>query len=60
MGTLRKELTAFIDNEGGITAIEYGLMGGLIAAALVVAVAYVASALDTNLESVANTFPASS
>ena len=60
MGTLSKELTAFIKNEDGITAIEYALMGGLIAAALVVAVAYVASALDTNLESVAHTFPASS
>jgi pilus assembly protein Flp/PilA len=51
---------AFLRNEDGVTAIEYGLMAGLIAAALVVAVAYIAGALDTNMQGVADKFPGSS
>ena len=60
MGLYTAKLMAFLNNEDGVTAIEYGLMAGLIAAALVVAVAYVAGALDTNFQGVADKFPGSS
>lgn len=60
MGIPTAKLMAFINDENGITAVEYGLIAGLIAAALVVAVAYVAGALDTNLSAVANLFPSAS
>ncbi len=60
MGIPTARILALIKDEDGITAVEYGLIAGLIAAALVVAVAYVAGALDTNLSAVANLFPSSS
>jgi pilus assembly protein Flp/PilA len=60
MGIPTARLKAFLKNEDGVTAIEYGLMAGLIAAALVVAVAYIAGALDTNMQGVADKFPGAS
>lgn len=60
MGIATARLIAFLKKEDGVTAIEYGLMAGLIAAALVVAVAYIAGALDTNMQGVADKFPGSS
>jgi pilus assembly protein Flp/PilA len=60
MGIPTARLIAFLKDEDGVTAIEYGLMAGLIAAALVVAVAYIAGALDTNMQGVADKFPGAS
>jgi pilus assembly protein Flp/PilA len=59
MGIAIARLKALLKDEDGVTAIEYGLMAGLIAAALVVAVAYIAGAIDTNMQGVADKFPGS-
>lgn len=54
MSTLSAAVRTFINDEDGVTAIEYGLIAALIATALVTAVAYITGALDTSFQSIAN------
>ena len=54
MSTLTSAVKTFINDEDGVTAIEYGLIAALIATALVTAVAYITGALDTSFQSIAN------
>jgi pilus assembly protein Flp/PilA len=54
MSTLTAAVRTFINDEDGVTAIEYGLIAALIATALVTAVAYITGALDSSFQSIAN------
>ncbi len=47
MNTIITAVRTFIDDENGVTAIEYGLIAALIAGALGVAVGYVTDGLST-------------
>lgn len=44
----------FINNESGATAIEYGLIAGLISVVIIVAVTLVGTELQTTFNSVAS------
>jgi len=48
-----KSLKAFLKNEDGATAIEYGLIAALIGVAIITAVTSVGGGLETTFESVA-------
>jgi pilus assembly protein Flp/PilA len=54
MSTLTSAVKTFINDENGVTAIEYGLIAALIATALVLAVGYVTTALDTSFGKIAS------
>lgn len=47
MDTFTSAVKTFVNDENGITAIEYGLIAALIAAGLVVSVGVVSGALST-------------
>jgi len=47
MDTFTSAVKTFVDDENGITAIEYGLIAALIAAGLVVSVGYVSGSLSS-------------
>ena len=53
MSTLTSAVKTFINDEDGVTAIEYGLIAALIATALVVAVGYITAALNTSFGDIA-------
>lgn len=54
MDTFISAVKTFINDENGITAIEYGLIAALIAAGLVVSVGYVSGGLSTAFNTIAN------
>ena len=53
---MRRLLIRFRDCERGATAIEYGLMAGLIAVAIVIAVTGVGVELAANLQEIVDLF----
>ncbi len=50
---MRNLLHRFIDNQSGVTAIEYGLIAALIAVVIIVAVTAVGTALTATFNSIA-------
>jgi pilus assembly protein Flp/PilA len=46
MNTVISAVKTFVDDENGVTAIEYGLIAAMIAAALVIGVTVVTGALE--------------
>ncbi|MCB9744421.1 MAG: Flp family type IVb pilin [Alphaproteobacteria bacterium] len=48
-------LKAFLNDESGATAIEYGLIAGLVAVAIIAALTALGSSLDTLFSNVAIT-----
>lgn len=48
--TIMQAIKNFINDEAGVTAIEYGLIASLIAVVIVVAVATIGTKLDTVFE----------
>jgi len=57
MKRLQQLASSFCADESGVTAIEYALIGALIAVVIAVAVISVGSTLNTLFTSVANCFP---
>jgi pilus assembly protein Flp/PilA len=57
MKRLHQLASSFCADESGVTAIEYALIGALIAVVIALAVTSVGSALNTLFTSVANCFP---
>ncbi|MEO5935111.1 MAG: Flp family type IVb pilin [Duganella sp.] len=53
MSTLISAAKAFVADENGVTAIEYGLIAALIATALITAVGYVTGGLSTAFSKIA-------
>ena len=47
MNTITTAVKAFVNDENGVTAIEYGLMAALIAAVIAGAVKLLGGSLDT-------------
>ena len=54
MNKLVDAVTAFVKDEEGVTAIEYGLIAGLIAVVIIAAVTSVGTALNNIFTKVAN------
>ena len=52
MNTLKQKLQSFLADEQGATAVEYGLMIALIAAAILVAVQLLGTELSTKFTTV--------
>jgi pilus assembly protein Flp/PilA len=50
---MRKLLTAFVANQDGATAIEYGLIAALIAVVIITGLTSVGTNLNTSLSSIA-------
>jgi pilus assembly protein Flp/PilA len=50
---MRNLFHRFIDDQSGVTAIEYGLIAGLIAVVIIVAVKTVGTDLSTTFTSIA-------
>jgi pilus assembly protein Flp/PilA len=48
-------IKAFINDESGATAIEYGLIAGLVAVAIIAAITALGGSLDTLFSNVAST-----
>ncbi len=57
MKRLHERAISFCADESGVTAIEYALIGALIAVVIAAAVVTVGSNLNTLFTSVANCFP---
>jgi pilus assembly protein Flp/PilA len=57
MKRLHQLAISFCADESGVTAIEYALIGALIAVVIALAVMSVGSALNTLFTTVANCFP---
>ena len=57
MKRLHQLASSFCADESGVTAIEYALIGALIAVVIALAVMSVGSALNTLFTRVANCFP---
>jgi len=57
MKRLHQLASSFCADESGVTAIEYALIGALIAVVIALAVVNVGSALNTLFTTVANCFP---
>lgn len=57
MKRLHQLASSFCLDESGVTAIEYAIIGALIAVVIAVAVISVGSTLNTVFTSVANCFP---
>ena len=51
-------LNAFLNDDNGATAIEYGLMAALIAVVIIAAVTLIGQKLDSTFDSVGNSLPA--
>ena len=54
-----KLIARFIRDEAGITAIEYALLGVLVALAIIVGATSLGTQLNAAYEAVANSFPSS-
>ena len=57
MKTLLRKIVAFINDEEGASAVEYGLLVGLIAVAIVVAVTALGGKLSTLFTNTAAKLP---
>jgi pilus assembly protein Flp/PilA len=57
MNALFERAASFWSDDSGVTAIEYALIGALIAVVIAAAVSTVGSRLNTLFTSVANCFP---
>jgi pilus assembly protein Flp/PilA len=55
-----EKIKRFFKEEEGVTAIEYGLIAGLIAVIIIVAVAMVGTKLSGVFQTVADTLPSAS
>ena len=53
MNTLSTALKQFVNDEDGVTAIEYGMIAALIATALVIGVGAVAGGLESAFDYIA-------
>ncbi|WP_133649126.1 Flp family type IVb pilin [Paraburkholderia flava] len=51
---MKKFITTFLRDNNGVTAIEYGLLAGLIAVVLVSSISGVEKALSTTFSSIVN------
>jgi len=49
---MKEQLMQFWNDEDGVTALEYGLIAGLIAAAIVAAFAFLGDGLEDLFESI--------
>jgi len=58
MKTLLRKIVAFINDEEGASAVEYGLLVGLIAVAIIVAVTALGTKLSALFTSVTGKIPA--
>ena len=54
---MRKTILAFLNDESGATAIEYGLIAALIAAVVVGAVGLIGTKLNTTFTGISNKLP---
>lgn len=54
MSTFTTAVHSFIRDEGGVTAIEYGLIAAMIATALITVLGAVQGGLETTFQDVAN------
>ncbi len=52
---MSKFVSRFLKDESGATAIEYGLIAALIAVALVTAMGYLGTGLDTSFKNIKGT-----
>jgi pilus assembly protein Flp/PilA len=52
---MRKTISAFLKNESGATAIEYGLIAALIAVVIITGVTAVGTTLSTTFTSLSTT-----
>lgn len=50
---MKKFTQRFLRDNKGVTAIEYGLIAGLMAAALVIAVGYITTGLEGSFKAIA-------
>lgn len=46
-------LIEFLDDQGGATAVEYGLLAGILAVAVITGLTLIGTTLDTSFASVA-------
>ena len=53
-GTVMRQLKAFIDNESGATAIEYGLIAALLGIAIIAGASALGTALGAKFNSIAS------
>ncbi|MDZ5696200.1 Flp family type IVb pilin [Chelativorans sp. M5D2P16] len=51
---MKNLVTRFAKNESGATAIEYGLIAGLIAVVIITAVGFVGTDVSNTFQSIAN------
>ena len=58
MKTYLRKIAAFINDEEGASAVEYGLLVGLIAVVIIVAVTALGAKLNALFESVTTSLPA--
>lgn len=54
---MKQELLAFLREEDGVTAIEYGLIAGLIAVVIAAALTPLGEALSTLFENITKKIP---
>lgn len=54
MNTLMRQIMAFVNDEEGASAVEYGLLIAGIAAVVMVAIYAIGTALNTKFEAVAS------
>ena len=57
MNTITTAVKAFIDDENGVTAIEYGLMAALIAGAIATVVTTLGGDIKTMFQSLSSKIP---
>ena len=57
MTSILNSLRRFAQDESGVTAIEYGLIAGLVAVIIIGAVTTVGTKLNTTFTSVGNALP---
>lgn len=57
MKTYLRKIAAFINDEEGASAVEYGLLVGLIAVVIIVAVTALGAKLNTLFQSITTALP---
>ncbi|MDA8153274.1 MAG: Flp family type IVb pilin [Acidithiobacillus sp.] len=57
MKTLKNAVARFVREEDGVTAIEYGLIAGLIAVVIIGAVTTIGTKLNTVFTNIGNALP---
>ncbi len=58
MSSFRNDLTALINDKRAVTALEYGLIAGLIAVVIVTSVTALGTKLATTFTTITNAMPA--